>query len=95
MEAKTIQMVGFSVNDLKELITDCVKSEIEKVVNLTNQNKQEEKEILTRTEVCNLLKISFTTLWKYNNSKTLIAKKVRGRVFYLKSDVMNLLNKAA
>ena len=95
MNTQTFQMVNLSVSDLTELISNCVKAEIQKVVNLPTQPQKTEKEILTREEVKDLLKISYVSLWKYNKQKTLIARKANGKVFYMRADVMNLLNNAA
>ena len=88
-------MVNLSVTDLTELIANCVKEEFQKFLNLTTQSSKPETEILTREEVKNLLKISYTSLWKYNKNETLIAKKANGKVFYLRQDVFNLLNIAS
>ena len=95
MNTQTFQMVNLSVDDLTNLIKNCIATELQKVANFTAQFPKTETEILTREEVKDLLKISYTTLWKYNNSKTLIAKKVNGKVFYLRQDVFNLLNAVA
>jgi hypothetical protein len=92
MNTQTFQMINLSVNELTELIKNAISTEIRKVVNLNTQPKKLEPEILTREEVKDLLKISFTSLWKYNKQKTLEAKKINGKVFYLRQDVMNLLN---
>ncbi len=88
-------MINLSVNELTELISNCVAKQLEKIVNLTVKPQKTESEILTREEVKNLLKISYTSLWKYNKKKTLIARKANGKVFYMRQDVMNLLNNVA
>lgn len=96
MNTTSFQMINLSVNDLTELIKNAISTEIQKVVNLTTQSpKTETQEILTREEVKDLLKISYTSLWKYNKQKTLIARKANGKVFYMRQDVMNLLNNVA
>jgi len=95
MNTQTFQMINLSVENLVELISNCVKTEIQKVVSLTTQPAKQEPKILTREEVKDLLKISYTSLWKYNKQKTLEAKKVNGKVFYLRQDVYNLLNAVA
>lgn len=92
MNTQTFQIVNLSVSDLTELISNCVKAEFQKVVSLAIQPQKIETEILTREEVKDLLKISYTSLWKYNKQKTLVAKKANGKVFYMRQDVMNLLN---
>lgn len=95
MNTTSFQMINLSVSDLTELISNCVKAEIQKVVSLTTQPQKNEPEILTREEVKNLLKVSYTSLWKYDKQKTLIARKANGKVFYMRQDVMNLLNNVA
>ena len=95
MKTQTFQMVNLSVNDLIELIKNAISTEIQNVVSQTTQPQKTESEILTREEVKNLLKISYTSLWKYNKQKTLIAKKANGKVFYMRQDVLNLLNEVA
>lgn len=95
MNTTSFQMINLSVSDLTELISNCISTELQKVVNLTTQPQKPESEILTREEVKDLLKVSFTSLWKYNKQKTLIARKANGKVFYMRSDVMNLLNNVA
>lgn len=95
MKTQTFQMVDLSINDLTELIKNAISTEIQKVVNQTTQPQKNESEILTREEVKNLLKISYTSLWKYNKQKTLVARKANGKVFYMREDVMNLLNNVA
>ncbi|RTY86337.1 DNA-binding protein [Flavobacterium sp. RSP15] len=95
MSTQTFQMVNLSVSDLTELIKNAISTEIQKVVSLATQPQKIETEILTREEVKDLLKISYTSLWKYNKQKTLIARKANGKVFYMRSDVMNLLNNVA
>jgi len=92
---QSFQMINVSLNDLTELIKNAISTEIQKVVSQTTQPQKTETEILTREEVKNLLKISYTSLWKYNKAKTLVAKKVNGKVFYMRQDVMNLLNNVA
>ncbi|SNB29799.1 conserved hypothetical protein [Flavobacterium psychrophilum] len=95
MNTQTFQMINLSVNDLTDLIKNCISTELQKIVSLTTQTPKSEPEILTREEVKDLLKVSFTSLWKYNKQKTLIARKANGKVFYMRSDVMNLLNNVA
>lgn len=94
-KTQSFQMINLSLSDLTELIKNAISTEIQKVSSITTHPQKVENEILTREEVKDLLKVSYTTLWKYNNSKTLIAKKVNGKVFYLRQDVMNLLNNVA
>ena len=62
MKTQTKQMVKLSVNDITELIKNAISTEIQNVVSQTTQQQKTESEILTREEVKNLLKISYTAL---------------------------------
>ena len=53
-----------------------------------NQTIQEENEILTREEVCKLLSINKTTLWKHTKSGKLKSLGLGNRVYYKKSEVL-------
>ena len=60
----------------------------------TSSNKNENvDEILTRKQVCKLLKISNSTLFNWNNNTILENHKIGHRVYYKKSDVLALLQK--
>jgi excisionase family DNA binding protein len=53
-----------------------------------NQTIQEENELLTREEVCKLLSINKTTLWKHTKSGKLKSLGLGNRVYYKKSEVL-------
>ena len=53
----------------------------------------EKDRFLTRKETARLLHVCLTTLWRWNNEKRLLARKIGGRyVMYKYTDVMALLN---
>lgn len=72
-----------------ELIKEVVLSVVPPINNLTdNQDgNTSQNEYLTRDEAKELLKVSYTTLWKYNNEGILKATKIGSRVFYRKRDI--------
>lgn len=93
MTKGTVQIIQLSVEDLTDIITSCVATELQKhnsVIQL-NTSKTEESEIITREEASKLLNLSFTSLWKYNKEGILPAKKLGNKVFYLRQDVYNHL----
>ena len=52
----------------------------------------EEERFLTRKETARLLHVCLTTLWRWNNEKRLLARKIGGRhVMYKYTDVLALL----
>ena len=53
-----------------------------------NQSAQSEEELLTRVEVCKLLSINKTTLWKHTKSGKLKSLGLGNRVYYKKCEVL-------
>lgn len=87
-------LVQLNVSDLQQLIREAVKSELENITEVFTTRKkdsEEESEIISRIDVCKLLKVSTTTLFLWNKNNILKAKKIGNRVYYLKSDVMDKL----
>lgn len=89
---QSFQMINLSVSDLTELIKNVISTEIQKVVNLTTQPSKPESDILSREQTKNLLGISYVTLWKHSKNGILTAKKIGSKVFYMRTDIDNLLN---
>jgi hypothetical protein len=93
MSIQTLQMINLSINELTILISNCVKSELQ---NLNEVNRPKpETEILTREQTKDLLQTSYVSLWKYNRDGILKAKKIGSKVYYMRQDVLNLLNNVA
>ena len=85
-------VVQLTVDQLQEIISNAViqgLQEHQKSVIVTD--KTESDTLLTRHEVSILLKVSYPTLWAWNNSGVLKIKKMGGKVFYYKEDVMRQL----
>ena len=96
MGTQSFQMINLSVSDLSELISNCVKAELQKINEVIQLNpKTEAPELLTRDEVAKILNVSFTTLFHWNNDGTLPAQKIGKRVYYKRSNIMDKLNNVA
>ena len=71
-------------------------SELRKANDVIQLNPSPEaSDLLSRAETGKLLGVSTTTLFHWNNDKTLPAQKIGGRVYYQRSVIMNKLNKIA
>ncbi len=55
---------------------------------LANNPTDDSDKIMTREEVCKLLKVSKKTLFNWSNDKLLVNHKIGRRVYYMKADVM-------
>lgn len=97
-----IQCFQISMDDFKEIVKEAVISVIP-MNSKSNPNRDLEDssldpkdDLVTPKEVMNLLKISSTTLWRFNKNGTLKKKKKIGRkVYYSAKDINNLLNDSA
>ena len=90
-----MHLFQMTVRDFKEVIKEVIlsivppndKSKDQKIANGEDGNN----EYLTREEAKNLLKVSYTTLWKYDKEGVLPAYKLGSRVYYLKSDIYKII----
>ncbi|WP_225035282.1 helix-turn-helix domain-containing protein [Winogradskyella sp. SM1960] len=95
MNVNTINGFGLSVEDFTGLIKEAVASELSKTRELFLSSQTEEKDLLTREEAKDFLNISYTSLWSYGKKNLIKPKNLGGRVYYSKSELLNLLNDVA
>ena len=57
--------------------------------------KVESDELLSRKKTSELLGVSYTTLFHWNNDNTLPAQKIGNRVYYQRSIIMDKLSHTA
>jgi excisionase family DNA binding protein len=74
--------LAISANDLREFLNE-VKREIQ---------PDKKEEYLTRLQVCEMLNVDQSTIWRWDKSGYLAAIKIGGKIRYRMSDIENLLN---
>ena len=77
-----IQVLELSLDDLRELLTEVVKEQMQTL------DKDNPEQLLTRKEVTERLKISLPTLHKYSELGILTQHKIGERVYYRWSEVL-------
>jgi hypothetical protein len=88
-----IQVFQLSIEDLSTMIRQSVAKELQKVSNFNSTTPKDDSDnIMTREDVCKLLKVSNTTLFNWNNDKILVNHKIGRRVYYMRADVLALIN---
>ncbi len=93
MSNQILNFVNISLEDMTSIMRKIIASELQKAKELNSPTpKDDSDKILTREEVCKLLKVSTTTLHNWNISKILVNQKVGRRVYYMTSDVLAVLN---
>ncbi|MFP3597944.1 helix-turn-helix transcriptional regulator [Chryseobacterium sp. SIMBA_029] len=82
----TVQLVNVPK---EELITEIEKVIIKVLEALKfGQQSETEKELLTRKEVMELLGVTYSTLFNWNNKKILVQRKIGHRVYYDRKEVL-------
>ena len=82
---KKLQLIEISVEELKELINDAVKREIDDLKK--NFQPKKPNEYLTRSEIAKLLRINLSTVHNWTKRDKLISYGIGGRVYYKRSEV--------
>ena len=60
---------------------------------LNNHSNTNQEELLSKKQVCQLLGISQSTLWRWTKNKRLQAYGLNNRVYYKRSEIIAALNK--
>jgi excisionase family DNA binding protein len=75
--------------DLRDLIGNVLEEKLQQFRPAEPQQTNTNGEYLTRKEVCNLLRISLSTLHYYTKDGTLQGYRIAGRILYRKVEVNN------
>ncbi|MCE3297075.1 MAG: DNA-binding protein [Crocinitomicaceae bacterium] len=87
-----IQLIQVTPNELADIISENVKTQIQELAKgLNNSNQESHKEILSRKEVAELFGVSLVTIHDWINTGILAPYKIGGRTFFKRSDLMQLL----
>jgi len=87
------------MDDLKEMLKEAVKSvipplpKINKSTVSSEDGSEPENDLISPKEVCKIIKVSHSTLWRYNTVTGILKPKIKiGRkVYYSKIEVYNFL----
>lgn len=60
---------------------------------LNNHSNTNQEELLSKKQVCQLLGISQSTLWRWTKNKRLQAYGLNNRVYYKRSEIIAAINK--
>jgi len=95
-----VQCFQLSMDNLKGIIKEAVESVIHSLPAINNNtvssedDSEAENDLISPKEVCKIIKVSSSTLWRYNTITGILKPKVKiGRkVYYSKKEVSNFLN---
>ena len=82
---KEMQMIGMSFDDLKNLVGQVIKTELEAVKK--HLQPKQPNEYLTRKEVSEMLKIDLSSVHNWSKRGILIPHQIGNRVYYKLQEV--------
>ena len=84
--------IQISPEQLSEMIISGIREELQKFQSVSGE-KSNNKDLMTRKEVCDYLQCSQTSLWAWTKNGKISATKVgKKKVLYRKKDVDTFLN---
>lgn len=92
---ETNMLIQISPEQLSQMIISGIREELQKFQSVSGE-KSNNKDLMTRKEVCDYLQCSQTSLWDWTRKGKIIATKVgKKKVLYRKKDVDTFLNDQA
>jgi len=92
---ETNMLIQISPEQLSEIIISGIREELQKFQSVSGE-KSNNKDLMTRKEVCDYLQCSETSLWDWTKKGKIIATKVgKRKVLYRKKDIDTFLNDQA
>ena len=89
---ETNMLIQISPEQLSEIIISGIREELQKFQSVSGE-KSNNKDLMTRKEVCDYLQCSQTSLWDWTRKGKIIDTKVgKKKVLYRKNDVDTFLN---
>ena len=89
---ETNMLIQISPEQLSQMIISGIKEELQKFQSVSGE-KSNNKDLMTRKEVCDYLQCSQTSLWAWTKNGKISATKVgKKKVLYRKKDVDTFLN---
>ena len=89
---ETNMLIQISPEQLSQMIISGIREELQKFQSVSGE-KSNNKDLMTRKEVCDYLQCSETSLWDWTKKGKIIATKVgKRKVLYRKKDVDTFLN---
>lgn len=89
-----IQFVGISPADLVRELESSLIPRLKSELSQEFQPK-EPLEYLSIPEVCSLLKVDASTLWRWRNKLLITAYSIEGKILFKRKEIDDLINKSA
>lgn len=85
--AQQIQFIGINPNELIEQLKTSLLAELNQPQPVSN-----DLDLLTRKEVCTLLKINQSTLYRWTKDNVIPSYGISNRIYFKRSEIEQILN---
>lgn len=87
-----IQLFQVTPNELANLISESVKTQIQELVNATNKEQpKDENDLLSRKETAEFFKVSLVSIHAWMKDGIIKPYKVGNRTYFKKSELINVV----
>ena len=88
----TIQMIQVTPNELANLISESVKTQIQELVNATNKGQPKDvNDLLSRKETAEFFKVSLVSIHSWMKDGIIKPYKVGNRTYFKKSELITVV----
>ena len=88
----TIQMIQVTPNELVNLISESVKTQIQELINATNKEQPKDvNDLLSRKETAEFFKVSLVSIHSWMKDGIIKPYKVGNRTYFKKSELINVV----
>jgi hypothetical protein len=92
MFMQQIQLFQVTPNELANLISESVKTQIQELVNATNKEQpKDENDLLSRKETADFFKVSLVSIHAWMKDGIIKPYKVGNRTYFKKSELINVV----
>jgi hypothetical protein len=88
----TIQMIQVTPNELANLISESVKSQIQELINATNkEHPKDVNDLFSRKETAEFFKVSLVSIHSWMKDGIIKPYKVGNRTYFKKSELITVV----
>ena len=88
----TIQMIQVTPNELANLISESVKTQIQELINATNKEQPKDvNDLLSRKETADFFKVSLVSIHSWMKDGIIKPYKVGNRTYFKKSELITVV----
>jgi excisionase family DNA binding protein len=85
----TVSIENINVDELRALISECIRAEIKTTLGNTRENERDE--LISIKEVCEVFKVSEVTIHKWKRKGLIPFHKVNRKLYFKRSEILRCI----